>query len=37
MNRYLLFLAETATVAALFGLAIWGIPFLAVAFGVPLR
>lgn len=37
MNRFLRFVAETATVALLFGLAIYGIPFLAVMFGVPLR
>lgn len=33
MNRWLVFLAETATVAALFGAAIWGIPLVALALG----
>jgi hypothetical protein len=33
MTRFLLFVAETATVAALFGLAIYGLPLAAVALG----
>jgi hypothetical protein len=37
MTHWLRFLAETVTVALIFGAVIWGVPIAALALGVPLR